>query len=898
MGICKQQIYEGTGLLVYISSSPVPGESKAMKKDPVSRYLSIISVSLFLMTAGSQAHAMLPGAFGRMEAEALKKIDAMDVGALEKARLRREATGALKQAAQEHQAAMEALKRAQAYADAGGAAPESFKRYLNTSGKVLGMMGDGALVTDTLSQMDQLGDDGYLPEEAKATAQALTALGGVMQKAGDQLNKILPGMGDAITGYGQISQKLAGMTSEISRARTKQVEGYFQNVRGGSPEDRLMNRVGADGLARHLELWDKGIPVARADMGQGEDRYFLRVGDTYEEVKDLGELQKIVGDWRITHHGTNPDAMVLRTLLNGGKVEEKYVTWDREELHWTARAKVEVAVQDGILRKSLGDAEFDKLSSEERRDLRDQLHVFEREIENLGGVVDDDRLARLFNNAVIQGNRDRVLKGIVYEQDPEGFDTALEHKGMTLEDAPGPYDLQAVIAPADGSAQGAGGEGAVQGAQLEDGGAGNTGGRGGFSFFQNLKEKGTTGNAPAESGDEAWEPRSYVLLRNETKEFQERKKSLKDRLSQQIQKVKDQITRNRRELDRKIDRTKEVQRRSISREYSWSYDPGELEYKGKTYKDRLDILEAQRREKLAKNESVFQLRQIVTQTYQDLASGPAATIKRKGPFQVEGSFTRYFATQEEPGVIRVTSFYVNRDVPSSMSTRFYRVNTLDMGPEEFLGFLTTPGMDPHDIGNDDYIIDDEGRLVRRGRDYRSERFFDQVVDIEITTPAVLAEKEAEDRAVNGAYDRLIGYNRDVRQRELEEIRNDFAIREMELQDQLAVLEDRLAVMDGDSESAQEDRYYSTSRLKDPNVKELVDIMDEFDAIRDIDKNPAITVTVNTKEEWDKVFAKPALGADQAMDGMESPAFDTEKELASSDQQAGQEQGRQQGGHQP
>lgn len=851
---------------------------------------------LIALAVVPDAHGFLPGAFGRMEAEALKRIDAMDVGRGEKARLRRQVKATLKQAAQEHQVAMETLKRTQAYVDAGGVAPESFKRYLSTSGTVLGMMGDGALVVDTLSQMEQLGDDMYLPEEARGTAQALTALGAVMQKAGDQLNKILPGVGDAIAGYGQISQKLAGMTAGVARGRTRQVEGYFQNVRGGSPEDRLMDKIGADGLARHLDLWDDGIPVARADMGQGGDRYFLKVGDSYEEVKDLEELHKIVGDWRITHHGASPDAMVIKTLLNGGTVEETYATWDREELDWTARAKVEVAVQDGLLRKSLGDSEFEGLSSKERRDLRDRLHLFEREIQDLGGVVDDDRLATLFNNAVIQGNRDRVLKGIVYEQNPQGFDKVLEQKGMTLDDAQRPDDLLAMIAPGDGeAAEGEGGATAPEEGAGDEGSGDASGGGGGFSFFKSLKEKGIKSDGPAKSEVEAWKPRSYVLLRNETEEFEERKKNLRKRLEERIKKGKDRMTGLRAEQGRKIDRTKEVQRRSISREYSWSYDPGELKYKGRTYADRLEILDARRQEELDQNESVYQLKQLVHETYQGLAGGPAAVLKRRGPFQVEGASTQYVATQAEPGVIRVTSFYVNRGTPSSMTTRFYRVNTGDIGPQEFLGYLTTPGMSPYDIGSSYSVIDDEGRLVRKGRDYRTNRLIAEEVDIRITNPAILAEKEDEDRAINGAYDWLIQYNRDVRARELEEIRNDFALREKELQDQLRILEDRRAVMDGDSDFVQADTYYSYSRRKDPDVKDLVDIMEEFDAIRDMEENPAVTVTVNTKEEWDRVFSGPDLGADQDRDAMEAPSVQNGRAFTPSDRQGGP---RQQGGPQP
>lgn len=872
-------------------------EGLSMKEKLRKKYLWIIPALLLSLVAGKSAYGFLPGAFGRMEAEAMKKIDKMSVSQREKTRLRREVKDTLKQAAQEHQYATEAVKRTQVYVDAGGVVPESFKQYLDTSGKMLGMMGDGALVTDTLTRMEQLGNDMYLPEEAKGTAQALTALGGVMQKAGDELNKILPGIGDAMTGYGQVAQKLAGMTSDIAKGRTKQVEGYFQNIRGGSAEDKLMDDVGADGLARQLDLWDGGIPLVRADLGGQQDKYFLKVGDTYEEIKDLKELKKIVGDWRVTHNGTNPDAKSVQTLLNGGIVEEKYVTWDKKELDWTAQARVEAAVQEGLLRKSIGDSEFEKLSSKERRDLRDQLHVFQREIENLGGVVDEDRLAKLFNNGVIQGNKDRILKNIVYEQDPEGFDQVLENEGMTLDDIQNPFELQDMVMPEEQQVGEPSKETTTPEAKIDGGDLGTKGGSGGgFSFFKTLREEGKMDNATVKPEKEAWEPRSYVLLRNETKDFQQRKKKLKKRIQENVKKVKKQIQELRKERDNAISGRKKQQKQTIVRQYSSTYNPNKIVYEGKEYDDTLEVLDVQRQEKLVKNESAYKLRQLVTDGYQSLSDGVVASVKKKGPFNAEGSYTQYFATQAEPGVAQVTSFYVYEGKPLGMSTKFYRYNSNDMTPQEFLGFVTTPGMDLDDIGNSYYVINDKGQLIKKGWDYKTKRYLNRVMDIEIENPAILAEKTAQDRKINAEYDWLIEFNRNARERELENLRNTYAMRERELQDQLNILEDRLAVMDGKSDSARSGKDYSYRQLKDPDVKEVYDIMGEFNDIQDIEENPAISVTVNTKEEWDKIFGKPAKVPDQQWNTPEAPTIDRAKDLAPTVQPAAPQQPVQQGDH--
>ncbi len=214
-----------------------------------------------------------------------------------------------------------------------------------------------------------------------------------------------------------------------------------------------------------------------------------------------------------------------------------------------------------------------------------------------------------------------------------------------------------------------------------------------------------------------------------------------------------------------------------------------------------------------------------------------------------------------------------------MTTRYYPYNSENITIQEFFDFLFTPGLDLRDSGREWYDINRDGQLVKKGYDYRDKRILNDPVEVEITDPDILAQKEAVDRSINGEYDWLIEFNKNQREAELEAIRNDYGLRENALQDQLDILENRLAILEGRSDRSTVDKYYSSREREDPGVEELVDLMKEFNEIRAIEADPAEGITVETKEDWDRLWERADFMAEQGRPEVEiDSARDIEPDL--------------------
>lgn len=89
----------------------------------------------------------------------------------------------------------------------------------------------------------------------------------------------------------------------------------------------------------------------------------------------------------------------------------------------------------------------------------------------------------------------------------------------------------------------------------------------------------------------------------------------------------------------------------------------------------------------------------------------------------------------------------------------------------------------------------------------------------------------------------------------------------------------MAIIEGKSDQIREDRYYSSQEKEDPGVRGLVAIMEEFDDIRAIEADAAISVTVNTKEEWDRLWKKPDTLSIEEIIGKRSSPLNSFKDLS-------------------
>ncbi len=368
-----------------------------MKKLILSFFFLILSFCFIL--SGNSLSA-LPGAFGQMEREAYEKIEKMKISDARKRLLKEKVSRELEKAARQHQYAMGIIKRTKAYIDAGGLATEKVKGVVNSSSGVLGKVDDAGLIADTISQIKGIQGNPYLSDDAKRATKALATVGAILQKVGDIVP--VPLVSDMVSAYGELSQGMASVTEGVARKRLEQNQGYIDNIRSGTPEDKLLKELKdknqiPDNLQKDMELQEMGIPLINVKFEGEGDKHFLKVGDTYHEIKDINELKRLVGDWRITHNQESPDPATLKTLLDGGVVKDKGMKLDKTWVSDLADLKVQQTMDENIIKKALGGFEYNQIAddTEKLKRARDELNKMRAELEKRGIVYDDATLTAL-----------------------------------------------------------------------------------------------------------------------------------------------------------------------------------------------------------------------------------------------------------------------------------------------------------------------------------------------------------------------------------------------------------------------------------------------------------------------------------------------------------------------